>query len=135
MSKLTATIAAIALTLCGTTLTAQEQRAHLFTPSELISLPIEEDKKVNVVGTAKAIGYDESRNVIWFTLADDISEIRVEYTGPLPGLFSLEEPVLVQGKMKQSLLIAVSIWVDMENNQDYIPENILNELRVLGIIR
>lgn len=134
IAHLTASICFVSL-LSGP-LTAQELPRLLFTPSETISLPLANGKKIYVVGYVQAGSLKRSSNaaetLASFSLAYSGSVVRVMYNGILPDLISEGNPALVEGILEVNGIKASSILVSLDDN--YLPESVLGELRSLGLI-
>ena len=131
IAHLTASIFFVSL-LSGP-VSAQELRRLLFTPNEAMNqLPLANDEKILVVGYVQSCCWKRGEKDVSFTLAYSGYEIQVTYVGALPDLFLEGKPALVKGIFEPNGLKADSIWVSLDNNK-YLHEDVLSELRSLGI--
>lgn len=88
------------------------------TPSDLKKNPefIKQHKKILVGGLVQPGSVVRDKNLIHFTITDFDHEIKVSYTGALPGLFKEGTGVITQGEFEEGIFVAKRVLAKHDEN-------------------
>ena len=81
---------------------SKENIIFFYTPSELIDAKPEKNTNIRIGGFVKNGSYKKiSLNIYEFEITDNISSIRINYTGILPDLFREGQGAVVEGILEK----------------------------------
>ena len=92
------------------------------TPTELKTSADTQNKIVRVGGLVKKGSINRNKLIIEFTLTDCKYDINVEYSGILPDLFREGQGVIVNGKIENGTVKAITLFA--KHDERYIPREL-----------
>ena len=95
---------------------------YFFTPSELITEEISDNRRVKVGGMVLEGSVDRDNTTINFTITDYSETVDVSYTGIVPDLFKEGSGVVVLGYLNEGKLDAEKVLA--KHDENYMPPSL-----------
>tara|TARA_Y100000768_G_C23973067_1_gene681552 strand:+ start:778 stop:1218 length:441 start_codon:yes stop_codon:yes gene_type:complete len=111
---------------------AKENISYFYTPSELNSSNIKEDKKIRIGGFVEKNTFNKtSASTFNFRITDNKKSIYVNYNGILPDLFREGQGAVIEGYFEnQEVFNATSVFA--KHDENYMPSSIKSNLENSG---
>tara|TARA_Y100001970_G_scaffold266719_1_gene355739 strand:- start:612 stop:1052 length:441 start_codon:yes stop_codon:yes gene_type:complete len=108
---------------------SKENIIFFYTPSELIEAKPELNTNIRIGGFVKIGSYKKiSLNFYQFEITDNISSIRISFTGILPDLFREGQGAVVEGILENNNSIkAKNVYA--KHDENYMPTSIQKKLK------
>lgn len=112
----------------------KDKISFFYSPSELNDLEIKEDQLIRVGGLLK-INTLKLKNTIWhFDIIDDQKvSISVIFKKTLPNLVEENKGIIVEGKIKNKVLIASMVLA--KHDENYMPQSAVDKMKSKGVWR
>lgn len=112
----------------------KDKISFFYSPSELNDLEIKEDQLIRVGGLLK-INTLKLKNTIWyFDIIDDQKvSISVIFKKTLPNLVEENKGIIVEGKLKNKVLIASMVLA--KHDENYMPQSAVDKMKSKGVWR
>lgn len=112
----------------------KDKISFFYSPSELNDLEIKEDQLIRVGGLLK-INTLKLKNTIWyFDIIDDQKvSISVIFKKTLPNLVEENKGIIVEGKIKNKVLIASTVLA--KHDENYMPQSAVDKMKSKDIWR
>ena len=99
-----------------------------YTPTELLKANVSLNKNVRIGAFVKKGSLKiKAENKYEFIVTDNVSSIKITYSGLLPDLFREEQGIVIEGKLLADDFVQAHT-VYAKHDENYIPENIKQEL-------
>ncbi|MDB9776361.1 cytochrome c maturation protein CcmE [Alphaproteobacteria bacterium] len=112
----------------------KDKISFFYSPSELNDLEIKEDQLIRVGGLLQ-INTLKLKNTIWyFDIIDDQKvSISVVFKKTLPNLVEENKGIIVEGKLKNKVLIASMVLA--KHDENYMPQSAVDKMKSKGVWR
>ena len=112
----------------------KDKISFFYSPSELNDLEIKEDQLIRVGGLLQ-INTLKLKNTIWyFDIIDDQKvSISVIFKKTLPNLVEENKGIIVEGKLKNKVLIASMVLA--KHDENYMPQSAVDKMKSKGVWR
>lgn len=112
-------------------LTALDDTLVFFkTPSEIVAAGTAEAQRLRVGGLIEAGSVERGGDTVSFRITDTVVGLPVRYTGILPDLFREGQGVVVEGRLRDGMLIADQVFA--KHDERYMPPEAAEALKRSG---
>ena len=110
----------------------KENISYFYTPSEIVDNKFNNYKKIRIGGfVQKDTFIKSSPSLFEFKITDNVSSIKVKYSGILPDLFREGQGTVIEGKFdSQKIFQATSVFA--KHDENYMPLSLKKDLEDKG---
>lgn len=110
-----------------------ENIVFFFTPSEVKTKNITEDKIIRVGGLVTTGSIKRNGEILQFTITDNNQDLVIKFKGTPPNLFREGQGIVAKGKLKNNQFIASELLA--KHDENYMPAEVAKALKANGTWR